>query len=334
MEKRRLGASSVEVSTVGLGGLHFGVYLDEIQSTRLVHHALDRGVNFVDTGPLYGNGQSETIVGKAIKGRRDQVVLTTKVGLARRTLADGSFGVEVVPLRADRIRECLEQSLRALGTDYVDLFQFHAFDPDTPVEASFEVMDQLVTEGKIRAVGASNYDPTELSAVVQAIGSNGWAPLVALESHYNMIERMVEKELLPICSSNGVGIIPYRSLARGILTGKYRLGSAIPEKSRAADSWRVRNWLQDETLALVAALEVFALQHGRSVVELSIAWLLAQPLVPSVLIGARDIPQFDACADAATWSLSAGELAEIDEIILAHGQKERVSSLPEVYFEK
>lgn len=334
MEKRRLGVSSVDVSVIGLGGLHFGVYLDETQSTRLVHHALDRGVNLIDTGPLYGNGQSETIVGKAIKGRRDQVVLTTKVGLARRTLPDGSFGVEVVPLRADRIRECLEQSLRALGTDHVDLFQFHAFDADTPVEDSFEVMDKLVAEGKILAVGASNYDPAELSAVVRAIGSNGWAPLVALESHYNMIERMVEKDLLPICADNGVGVIPYRSLARGILTGKYRLGGPIPEKSRAADSWRVRNWLQDETLALVAALEAFALKHGRSVVELSLAWLLAQPLVPTVLIGARDIEQFDACANAATWSLSTAELAEIDAIVSTQGQSERVLSLPEVYFEK
>ncbi len=334
MKFRRLGLSDLNVSILGLGCLHFGVYLTEIESINMVHHAFQNGINLIDTGPLYGNGLSEDIVGKAIRGRRDKVILTTKMGLARRKLADGSFGVEVVPLSAERIRDSLEKSLKEIGTDYIDVFQFHAYDNYTPLEESLGEMDRLVAEGKIRSIAVSNYDPNELEAVLTIIRKNSWQPLVAIETHYNVIERMVEKELLPICEKNQVSVIPYRALARGILTGKYGSEGTIPSNSRAEDSWRVRQWLSPETLAVVSSLEAFAIQNGRTVSELALAWLFAKPNIGSVLIGARDIGQLQTCLDSCSWTLDREHLMEIDRLIDLHGQTDHVVTHPNVYFEK
>jgi len=333
MRFRPLGRSDIRVSILGLGCLHFGVLVSEIESIRLIHSSLDHGVNFIDTGPLYGNGLSEHIVGKAIRGRRDKVVLTTKVGLARRVLDDGSFGVAVEPLRPERIRESLEKSLRELGTDYIDVFQFHAFDNSTPLDESFGEMDRLVAEGKIRSIAVSNHDPTEMAAILEVVSKYGWRPLVAIEAHYNVIERMVEKELLPICQANGVSVIAYRALARGILSGKYGLNGEMPVNSRARDSWRVRRWLSPRTLAVVSDLGIFAGQCGRSVTELALAWLFAKGHVGSVLIGVRDMKQLQTCLDSCSWILDRDHEIEIDRIISAHGHTDHVNTHPEVYFE-
>lgn len=334
MKYRKLGQSDINVSILGLGCLHFGAYLSEIESIDMLHHAFQHGINFIDTGPLYGNGLSENIVGKAIRGCRDKVILTTKVGLARRKLSDGSFGVEVVPLNVQGIRDGLERSLKEIGTDYIDVFQFHAYDNDTPLEDSFGEMDRLVREGKIRSIAVSNYNPEELQAVLSIIKKNSWQPLVAIETHYNVIERMNEKELLPICEKNRVGVIPYRALARGILTGKYGSAGVIPTNSRAKDSWRVRQWLSTETLAVVSSLEAFAIQSGRTVSELSLAWLFARPNIGSVLVGTRNMGQLQTCLDSCSWVLTSQDLVEVDRLIDVHGQKTHVVTHPEVYFEK
>jgi 1-deoxyxylulose-5-phosphate synthase len=333
MKFRKLGHSDIRVSILGLGCLHFGVFLSELESIEMIHFAFDNGINLIDTGPLYGNGLSERIVGKAIQGRRDKVILTTKVGLARRKLDDGSFGVVVVPLRPERIRESLESSLQEMGTDYIDVFQFHAFDKSTPLDESFGEMDRLVTEGKIRSIAVSNYDPTEMAAVLKVVTKYGWQPLVAIETHYNVIERMVESELLPICEANGIGVIAYRALARGILTGKYGLHGEIPVKSRAKDSWRVKKWLSPATLAVVSSLEAFAGQRGRSVTELALAWLFAKSQIGSVLIGVRDRKQLQTCLDSCSWTLEGQNQLEVDRIIALHGQTNHVSTHPQVYFE-
>ncbi len=334
MRTRQLGKSELWSSVIGLGALHFGVYLDEGDAIGMVHHALASGVNFIDTGPLYGNGMAETIVGKAIKGRRGKCLLSTKVGLARNTRPDGTFGVEVVPLRPERIRAALEKSLRELQTDYIDLFQFHAFDDSTALEESFETMDRLVQEGKILAVGASNYDANELLRVISTIRANNWLPLAALECHYNAIERRAESQILPICREWQISIIPYRSLARGILTGKYTPEGTIPEHSRAVDSWRVRRLLDDATLRLVGALSSYARENGHSVTELAIAWHLSRQETGSVLIGARNQAQFDECAKATSWQLNASQLQEIDTIIENEGRSQFVAKSPDVFFEK
>ena len=333
MNYRKLGSSELNVSILGLGCLHFGGYLNESESLDLISYAIHHGVNFIDTGPLYGNGLSEGIVGKAIRGCRTQIVLSTKVGLSRRRLADGSFGVEVVPLRADQIRSSLDKSLKELGTDYIDIFQFHAYDASTPLEESLGEMNRLIDEGKIRSIAVSNYDPNELEAVLAVIQNNSWQPLVAIETHYNVLERMVERELLPLCDKNQVSIIPYRSLARGILTGKYE-GGIIQANSRAADSWRVRQWLLPETLAVVSGFADFAKQSGRTVTELALAWLYSKVNIGSVLIGARDIGQLELCLNSCDWTLNCESLIEIDRLIDLHGQRHHVSTHPKVYFEK
>jgi len=331
---KQLGQSDIKVSQLGLGALHFGAYLNEKQSFEIIDYALDSGVTLIDVGPLYGNGLAERIVGKAIAGRRDQVVLTTKVGLARRELADGSFGVDVVPLTSDNIRKSLENSLVALGTDYIDVFQFHAYDVSTSLEESFGVMNELVYEGKIRAIGVSNFSPEELLASINVIEKNSWMPIASIESHYNMIERMVEESLAEICLEKNIGLLPYRSLARGILTGKYKVGEPLPVNSRAVDSWRVRNWLTEDTLCLVESLGIYAKEKNRSIAQLSLSWLLAQKFVPSVLVGARSIEQLQESISAINMELTQSDLMAIDKIINSLDQLEKIKSLPSVYFEK
>jgi aryl-alcohol dehydrogenase-like predicted oxidoreductase len=333
MQYRKLGSSELNVSILGLGCLHFGGYLNESESLDLISYAINQGINFIDTGPLYGNGLSEGIVGKAIRSCRDQIVLSTKVGLSRCRLADGSFGVEVVPLTAAQIRESLDNSLKEIGTDYIDVFQFHAYDPSTPLEESLGEMNRLIDEGKIRSIAVSNYNPNELKAVLDVIHRNSWQPIVAIETHYNVLERMVEQELLPLCDRNQVSIVPYRSLARGILSEKYS-GGMIPANSRAADSWRVRKWLLPETLAVVSSFADFAKQSGRTVTELALAWLYSKKNIGSVLIGGRDIGQLELCLNSCDWTLDCESLIEIDRLIDLHGQSDHVTAHPKVYFEK
>jgi len=331
---KQLGQSDLNVSQIGLGALHFGAYLSEHQSIELISYALDSGINLIDVGPLYGNGLGERIVGNAIAGCRDKVILTTKVGLARRVLNDGSFGVEVLPLTPKNIRKSLEDSLTELGTDYIDLFQFHAYDDSTSLEDSFGVMNDLVAEGKVRAVGVSNFSPDELHNAITVIKKNSWTPIVSIESHYNMIERMVEGSLEAICFEHKIGMLPYRALARGILTGKYKLGEPLPKNSRAADSWRVRDWLSKETLLLVDSLGTYAKENKTSITELSLAWLLAQRSVPSLLVGARSINQLKESINAVNWKMTEFDLINIDEIIISMDQLDKVNALPHVYFEK
>ena len=333
MKRRAIGKSTLQTSPIGLGALHFGTYLNEANSIRLIDHANAVGINMIDTGPLYGNGQAETIVGKAIKGNRDQFILTTKVGLCRRTLPDGSFGVKLTPLREKEIRRSLEDSLLKLGTDYVDLFQFHAFDEETPLDHSFEIMDKLVSEGKIRAVGASNYDPIQLARVVSLTTKNSWSPLASLETHYNMIERKAEEGLCMQCRNHSIGLIPYRALARGILTGKYKAGEDIPKNSRGADSWRVSRWLTDGTLSLTGALAKYSQAKGFTLAQLSVAWLLTKKEIPLVLIGARNLSQLDDILKCSQLDLRDDDLKKIDKIINQQGQSETVASLPLTFFE-
>jgi aryl-alcohol dehydrogenase-like predicted oxidoreductase len=329
-----LGQSDLDVSQIGLGALHFGTYLSENQSAEIIGYALDSGINLIDVGPLYGNGLAERIVGKVIAGRRDQVILTTKVGLVRRELVDGSFGVDVLPLTPRNIRKSLERSLVELGTDYIDLFQFHAYDANTALEDSFGVMNELVAEGKVRAIGVSNFSPEELLASINVIEKNSWIPIASIESHYNMIERMVEGSLTEICLENNIGLLPYRSLARGILTSKYKIGEPLPVNSRAVDSWRVRDWLTDETLSLVDSLSKYAKENNNTITGLSLSWLLAQKFVPSVLVGARSIMQLQESISAVNCKLTPSDLIDIDKIIKSRNQLEKVRSLPNVYFEK
>lgn len=318
---------------LGMGALHFGVYCDLELSTRIIRRGLELGLNFIDTAPMYGQGHSEAFIREAIRGHRSEVLIATKVGLEPVTRPDGTFGVRIAALTRQWIRSSLEQSLRDLGTDYVDLYQLHAFDPNTPVEETLQTMDALVREGKVRFIGCSNYDPTELRTASTAAAEHGWARLASLQSQYNLIERRAEQELVPACRELEIGVICNRALARGLLTGKYKPNQPLPEGSRATMSWRVRRWLSEETLQLVADLEQFAQTCGRTTAELAIAWLLAKLGVSVVLAGVRNLEQLESCVRGTEWVLSEEELAQIEAIIERRQLVSQLASRPETFLE-
>jgi aryl-alcohol dehydrogenase-like predicted oxidoreductase len=333
MEYRKLGNCSLMPSVLGIGGLHFGVFCDQATTTNIVRRALDLGVNFIDTAPMYGSGHSETYIRNAIKGHRSDVLITTKAGLRPQTNPDGTFGISVSSLDEKSIRSSVEQSLRALDTDYIDLYQVHAFDPNTPIEETMATLDTLVREGKIRFIGCSNYFPGELELSAETAAKHGWAQFVSFQAHYNLIERRAEQELVPSCQALGVGIICNRALARGILTGKYKHGRPLPEGSRAVTSFRVRYWLSERTLFLVAALDKFAQERGYTATELAITWLLARPSVSVVLAGMRNLDQLETNVRATEWTLSDDDMVEIDAIIEKMEMMSQVMAMPETFFE-
>jgi aryl-alcohol dehydrogenase-like predicted oxidoreductase len=334
MKKNRVGNSTISVSEISLGALHFGVYLDQKESLDLLSFAVDRGINFIDTGPLYGGGVSEEIVGKFIQSQRNSMVISTKVGLSKEVRADGTFGVGVKKLTCQNITNSLNESLSKLQTDYIDILQLHAYDPDTKLVESIEVLEELVRVGKIRTYGVSNYNPEQFIELIKTVDENEYKNFSCIESHYNLIERMIEVSLLPLVEQSKISLIPYRSLARGILSGKY-FGGLIPNKSRAEDSWRVRNSLTQEVDFLVKSLsEEVAKKYGKTILELSIAWLLGQKSVPTVLIGCRDIRQLSQSIEASNWILTNEVLQDIEALIDRLGSRDHVQNSPSIYFEQ
>ena len=334
MNYRFLGNSKISVSEICMGALHFGVYLSEEESLSLLDFGFDSGINFIDTGPLYGNGLSEGYVGKFIAKRRDQVVISTKAGLSRIERPDGSFGVSVQKLNAEGIRKNLDKSLKSLNTDYIDIFQFHAYDHSTSITESLDVVYKLIDEGKIRAFGASNYSPVELQCVIDSFDLAYKKYFVALESHLNIIERRVEAELLPLCKKNNISILPYRALARGVLSGKYLSSSEFPIGSRASDSWRVRKSIDVDSLKILKVMSKFAEQKRIKVLDIAIAWLLKNKCIGSLVIGARNINQLSECIQSTEIKLSDSDYMELDELIIESGQMNRIYLNPSVFFEQ
>ncbi len=330
MEQRIMGNSDLKVSELGIGALHFGTYCDQNATNQIIHHALDLGFNFIDTAPMYGQGQSEAFVKNAIQGRRDQILLSTKVGLEPRFEADGRFECNIVPLTKQRIRESLEKSLKALGTEYIDLYQIHAFDHKTPIEETMETLEKLVKEGKIRYIGCSNYDGDNLDTAMNAVSSDAKNSFVSLQTQYNLLERRAERDIVPVCQKHNVGLICNRALARGILSGKYQVGQSIPEGSRAALSIKVRESLSDNIIQVIGALQGFAKALGREVIELALAWLLARPQVSLVLVGVRNILQLETCKEAVNWKLSDKNLEDLDAILEKFNLLARTYLIPEV----
>lgn len=333
MQYRQLGSSALNVSVIGVGSLHFGVFCDEQTSHRIIHTAQDCGVNFIDTAPMYGRGLSETYVGHAIKGRRQKFIIATKVGLEPTTDDKGRFGVKTVPLTEKAIRQSVDSSLTALKTDYLDLLQLHAFDDTVTIEETFGALQKIVAEGKVTHVGCSNYNRGQLGTACEAIKSMTSFRLVSLQSHYNVIERRLEADLLPLCQQNEIGIMCYRSLARGILNNKYRIGVEPDAGTRGALSSRVRDRLTPDTLALVKKLDEVAVLRGRTCGDLAIAWAVAQPHVSSVILGMRNPEQVKVNAQASDWGLDLSDLAAIDAAIDDLGIRERVISSPDTFLE-
>lgn len=309
MEYRQLGTSGLRVSVIGLGGNTFGRYADEQQTAAIVRQALESGINMIDTADVYGNGVSEELLGKAIRGHRDELVIATKVG-SRMGEGPNDQGSS----RRHIIAGC-EASLRRLGVDAIDLYQVHWFDPLTPQEETLSALDDLVRAGKVRYIGCSNYDGWRIVQSLWISDRRNLARFVSVQPEYNLLNRDVEREIIPVCQEYGLGIIPYFPLDAGVLTGKYKPGEPVPENTRGYNNPRFEPRLQRSTLEKVQRLDAWARESGHTVAELALAWLATRPAVSTIIAGTRRPEQVAANARAADWKLTPEDLAEVDRIL-------------------
>lgn len=296
------------MSVVGLGTNNFGRRLDKARSTAVVHAALDCGVTLFDTADVYGAGDSETFLGEALKGRREDVVIATKFGSA---MGEGPYS-----RGGSRryVRQAVEASLRRLGTDYIDLYQMHWYDPETPLEETLSTLDDLVHEGKVRYIGSSNFAGWQIADADWTARTGGLEPFTSAQNHYSLINREVEREIIPACVRFGQGMLPYFPLASGLLTGKYRRGRPPPPGTRLAGSPSADRLLTDLNFGIVERLERFAQQQGISLLDIAIGGLAAQPAVASVIAGATSPEQIAANVKAGNWRPTDEQRAEIDRL--------------------
>ncbi len=339
MEYRNLGRSGLVVSVVGLGCDNFGHRCDAEQSAAIVHRAMDLGITFFDTADIYGpGGLSEEYLGKALRGRRQDAVIATKfVG------PTGSYtGLLHMGTSRRHIMNAVEGSLRRLGTDFIDLYQVHFPYPGVPIEETLRALDDLVRQGKVRYIGCSNFAAWQIVNANWVARSERLTRFVSAQNAYNLLDRQIEKELVPACLELGVGILPYFPLASGFLTGKYRRGQAKPAGARLANerptteyltgvpdavvrqvNAELLRWVTPESIftaqnyELLAKLEAFASSRGHAVLDLAVAWLVGQPGVSSVLVGASRVEQIEQNVQAADWRLTLEELAEVNELTCA-----------------
>jgi len=314
METRRIG--SLEVSLVGLGCNNFGWRIDANASAAVVNAALDAGINFFDTADIYGAGASEEFLGRALGARRGSVLIASKFGMRMDEQRHGA--------RPEYVRRAVEDSLRRLGTDYIDLYQLHQPDLEVPIAETLGALDGLVRAGKVREIGCSNFSGDQLREAGQAARPGG-ARFVSLQNQYSMLHREPEADVIPECVRAGIAFLPYFPLANGLLTGKYRRGQALPEGSRARDGFGPKVFT-DENLALVEALSQFAEARGHGMLELAVSWLVAQPAVASVIAGAKTPEQVKANAPAGGWRLTAEDLAAIEAILPQAQRRQRVAT--------
>ncbi|HWQ13861.1 MAG TPA: aldo/keto reductase [Roseiflexaceae bacterium] len=309
MEYRQLGRSGVRVSAIGLGTNQFGGKVNQQGVREIVAGALDLGINFIDTADVYTGGRSEETLGEALAGRWHEVVLATK-GFNPTGQGTNDRGASRYHLV-----NAVEASLRRLRTDHIDLYQIHRPDPATPIEETLRALDDMVRAGKIRYIGCSNFAAWQLAHANLLAELRGWSPFVSIQNHYHMLERAIEREVVPYCNAFGVGILPYFPLAGGFLTGKYRRGEPPPAGSRGETSPYVKGYLTDANFERVERLGAWAEAHGHTMGELAHAWLLAQPQVSSVISGATSLAQVQANAKAADWRLAPEELAEVNALL-------------------
>ncbi|MBB3130643.1 aryl-alcohol dehydrogenase-like predicted oxidoreductase [Paenibacillus rhizosphaerae] len=308
MKYRYLGHTGLEVSVLGLGTNAFGKRADQDTSIRIIHHALDSGVNFIDTANIYAGTESERIIGLALEGRRKEAVLATKAGLVMGQGPNGR-GSSRYHLMTE-----LENSLRRLRTDYVDLYQIHTFDPHTPLEETLRALDDMVRSGKVRYIGASNYAAWELMKAIGISEAKGLNRFVSTQVSYSLADRTPERELVPMCQDQGVGIIPYFPLAGGILTGKYSLENRAPEQSRADTDPNFSRFVIDRNIRLGQEVGRLAADLELAPSSLSLAWLMARPAVSTVIVGATRTGQLEDNLRSVEMTLSAETIQELDRI--------------------
>jgi aryl-alcohol dehydrogenase-like predicted oxidoreductase len=309
MNYRQLGNSGVRVSVIGMGTNQFGGKVEKSAVPAILDAAQDLGVNFIDTADVYRDGRSEEALGAALKGRWDRFVLATKVY--------GKMGDGPNDRGTSRyhIMNGVEASLRRLQTDHIDLYQLHRWDTDTPIEETMRALDDLVSSGKVRYIGASAFAAWQLAQANLLAAFNRWSAFVSVQSHYHMLEREVEREVIPYCQHQNIGFIPYFPLAGGFLTGKYKRGEDAPAGSRGESSPYVQRYMTDANYDRIEQLSAWAEARQRTLAELAHAWLLAQPQVCSVISGLTRLEHLQANAKAADWELTAVELEEIEAIL-------------------
>jgi aryl-alcohol dehydrogenase-like predicted oxidoreductase len=306
MERRHIGV--LEVSVVGLGCNNFGMRITSDEAKAVVDAALDAGINYFDTAESYGDGRSETFLGAAVKGRRDEVLLATKWG---------GRGSGEHPGSASSVRAALEGSLARLGTDHLDHHQLHRPDPSTPIADTLGVLAELRAEGKVREIGCSNFTADQLHEAAAVATELGVAPFASVQNHYSLLTRDPEHDgVLAACERDGVAFVPYFPLESGVLTGKYRAGEPPPEGTRLA-AWgpRAGSFMDDDRMALVERLTRWAGERDRSILDLAMSWLVTNPQVATVIAGATSPAQVQANTAAAGWSLTDAERAVVERIL-------------------
>jgi aryl-alcohol dehydrogenase-like predicted oxidoreductase len=308
MRTRKIG--SLEVSVVGLGCNNFGGRIDADKSADVVFAALDNGITFFDTADIYGGTKSEQFLGQALGRRRDEIVLATKFGMQVDKERRGA--------KPEYVHRALEDSLRRLGTDRIDLYILHAPDADTPIGDTLGALDAAVKAGKVREIGCSNFSADQLREARAAVGQ-GAASFVSVQNEYSLLQRQPEGEVLAECRREGIAFVPYFPLASGLLTGKYTRGEAPPAGSRLSGMPADRVSELDDKLVLVERLSDYAQRRGHTILELAFSWLLAHAEVASVIAGATSRAQVEDNATAGAWILDEAELGEIDALATPGG---------------
>ena len=309
MKTRSIGKLSASV--VGLGCNNFGMQIDFEQSAAVVDAALDEGITLFDTADVYGGTNSEEFLGRALGARRTAIIIGTKFGAVVDADRQGA--------KPDYVRRAVEDSLRRLRTDYIDLYQLHQPDPNVPLADTLGALDELVKSGKVREIGCSNFSAAQLSEAALSPPA-GAARFVSVQNEYSLLHREPEREVLPVCSRFGLAFIPYFPLASGLLTGKFKPGSRPPAGSRLSLPWTAR-FTTEHNITIVAALQTFVEARGRTLLALAMSWLAARSQVSSVIAGATSAAQVRANAAAADWTLDPDDLAEIDRITLGDGTR-------------
>ncbi len=312
MKLRTLGKSGLQVSEIGLGCNNFGGRIEVEASRRIVHKALDLGITLFDTADIYGmlnggeRGASEEHLGQALGERRKDIVLATKFGMAMDERRKGASRRYIV--------NAVEASLKRLKTDWIDLYQIHQPDPLTPIEETLGALDDLVRQGKVRYIGCSNFAAWQMVEAQWTARQRGLEAFISCQDEYSLLQRGIEREMLPAIAAHGLGLLPFFPLASGLLTGKYKRG-AMPEDARLSrDQRRAARYLVEENWQKVERLEGFCAERGRSLLELAFSWLLARPAVASVIAGATRPEQLEQNVKAGGWALGAADLEAIDGI--------------------
>lgn len=310
MQYRQLGKSGVRVSVIGLGTNRFGFErMPQTEVNRVIDAAVDLGINFLDSADIYQGGRSEETIGVALQGKRSRFVVATKY--------QGKTGTGTNDWGVSRYHmyDAVDASLRRLQTDHIDLYYVHNFEEATPIEEMLRGLDDLVRAGKVRYIGASNFLAWQIARANLMADVHGWSPFVASQVHYHLLERGQQKEMLPFCRSQAVGLIPYFPLAGGFLTGKYQRNQPAPAGSRGESNKYVQQYMTDANYTVIERLADWAAQRSHTLGDAAQAWLLAHPEVSSVISGATRLEQVQENVKAADWALSPEEVQQISQIL-------------------